>query len=289
MAKRTVRDVNWAGKRALVRVDFNVPFERGTTRVSDDVRIRAALPTIQYLREQGAAVVLATHLGRPGGEPQPELELGPVAERLAELLGAPVTYVHDAVGDDALGHAQRLGPGDVLLLENVRFYAGEEANSDAFALALAHLADVYVNDAFGTAHRAHASTEGVAHHLVGGEELAVEVVEHGSLRAALGVGGEPEEERAATDERLVVGGDAARDALHQRVEDLRLAAGPLHEGTGGGACGLGHDGLGRGFARRAVCGAVRRAVCGVGRTGCSRGAGRGRDRTGPSVRGVPRL
>ena len=165
MAKRTVRDVDWAGKRALVRVDFNVPFEHGTARVSDDVRIRAALPTIQYLREQGAAVVLATHLGRPGGKPRPELELGPVAERLAELLRAPVTYVHDAVGDVALGHAERLGPSDVLLLENVRFYAGEETNSGAFALALAHLADTYVNDAFGTAHRAHASTEGVAHHL----------------------------------------------------------------------------------------------------------------------------
>ncbi len=165
MAKQTVRDVDWAGKRALVRVDFNVPFERGTTRISDDVRIRAALPTIEHLRQQGAAVVLATHLGRPGGEAKPELALGPIAERLAELLEAPVTYVHDAVGDGALEHAQRLGPGAVLLLENVRFYTGEEANSDAFALALARLADIYVNDAFGTAHRAHASTEGVAHHL----------------------------------------------------------------------------------------------------------------------------
>ena len=165
MAKKSVRDVAWEGKRALVRVDFNVPFERGGARISDDARIRAALPTIEHLRGQGAAVILATHLGRPKGQPDPALELGPIAERLCELLGAPITYVHDAAGADARARADALNPGDVLLLENIRFYPGEEANSDAFAAALAQLADAYVNDAFGTAHRAHASTERVAAHL----------------------------------------------------------------------------------------------------------------------------
>jgi phosphoglycerate kinase len=165
MAKKTVRDIDWKGKRALVRVDFNVPFERGSTRISDDIRIREALPTIAHLREQGAAVVLCTHLGRPGGERNPDMELGPVAERLSELLAAPVTYVHDAPGPEALAAAQALGAGEVLLLENIRFWPGEEANDADFARSLAGLADAYVNDAFGTAHRAHASTEGVAHHL----------------------------------------------------------------------------------------------------------------------------
>ncbi len=165
MAKQTVRDVAWQGQRALVRVDFNVPFERGTTTISDDVRIREALPTIQYLRQAGAQVILCTHLGRPGGKPSPELELGPIAERLAELLEAPVTYVHDAVGEEARKKVDQMKVGDVLLLENIRFWPGEEANDPDFAKALASLADVYVNDAFGTAHRAHASTEGVAHYL----------------------------------------------------------------------------------------------------------------------------
>ena len=163
--KQTVRNLDWRGKRALVRVDFNVPFERGTTRISDDTRIREALPTINYLREQGASVVLCTHLGRPGGEPNVEFELGPVAERLAQLLSAPVDYVHDAPGPSAAGKARELRPGGVLLLENIRFWPGEEANDETFARSLAALGDVYVNDAFGTAHRAHASTEGVAHYL----------------------------------------------------------------------------------------------------------------------------
>ena len=162
MTKMTVRDVDWSGKRALVRVDFNVPFERGTTRISDDIRIREALPTITHLRESGASVVLCTHLGRPGGKPNAEFELGPVAERLSELLGAPAAYVHDAPGEEARDAAAALAPAGVLLLENVRFWPGEEANDPEFAAALAALADVYVNDAFGTAHRAHASTEGVA-------------------------------------------------------------------------------------------------------------------------------
>ena len=162
MTKMTVRDIDWRGKRALVRVDFNVPYERGTTRISDDIRIREALPTIRHLRDAGASVVLCTHLGRPGGKASPDLELGPIAERLSELLGAPAAYVHDAPGDEARQAANALGPGDVLLIENVRFWPGEEENDPEFAAALAALADAYVNDAFGTAHRAHASTEGVA-------------------------------------------------------------------------------------------------------------------------------
>ncbi len=162
MAKRTVRDVAWQGKRALVRVDFNVPLDAAGA-ISDDARIREVLPTIAYIREGGASVVLGTHLGRPGGKRADGLELAPIAKRFAELLGAPVEYVHDAPGDLATERAATLQAGDVLLLENLRFWPGEEANDPVFARALAALADVYVNDAFGTAHRAHASTEGVAH------------------------------------------------------------------------------------------------------------------------------
>ena len=162
MAKRTVRDVDWRGKRALVRVDFNVPFDAAGA-ISDDARIREALPTIAHLREGGASVALGTHLGRPGGKRAGDLELAPIAERLAELLGAPVEYVHDATGGLARERSSTLEAGDVLLLENLRFWPGEEANDPAFAQGLADLADIYVNDAFGTAHRAHASTEGVAH------------------------------------------------------------------------------------------------------------------------------
>ena len=167
MPKQTVRDVEWSGKRALVRVDFNVPFEREPgesqrARISDDIRIREALPTINYLREQGAGVLLCTHLGRPGGHVDPSLELTPIAARLADLLGTPVSYVHDAPGEAARHAAGELRAGEVAILENIRFWPGEEANDPDFARALADLADAYVNDAFGTAHRAHASTAGVA-------------------------------------------------------------------------------------------------------------------------------
>ena len=174
MAKQTVRDIDWAGKRAFVRVDFNVPLERGTTRISDDIRIREAIPTINHLRENGAGVVLATHLGRPGGKPNDELLLTSIAERLASLLSATVDYVHDAPGGEALAKAQVLEAGQVLLVENIRFWEGEEANDPAFAQAIGRLGDVYVNDAFGTAHRAHASTEGVAHVLPGVAGLLME-------------------------------------------------------------------------------------------------------------------
>ena len=163
MTKQTVRDVAVAGRRVLVRVDFNVPLQGG--RVADDTRLRAALPTIRYLAEQDARVLLCSHLGRPAGGPDPRYSLAPVAARLGELLGRPVPLIADCVGPAAEAAARELQPGRVVLLENVRFHPEEERNDAAFAQRLAALADVYVNDAFGTAHRAHASTAGVAQHL----------------------------------------------------------------------------------------------------------------------------
>ena len=157
----TVRDVEWSGHTALVRVDFNVPLKDGA--VADDTRVRAALPTIQYLREHGARVVLLSHLGRPDGKPNPKYSLKPVAERLGELLEAPCPFGADCVGPPAEAAVKMIGPGEVVLLENVRFHPEEEANDPGFAKQLAALGTTFVNDAFGTAHRAHASTEGVAH------------------------------------------------------------------------------------------------------------------------------
>ena len=161
--KRSLTDYPLAGKRVLVRVDFNVPLEDG--RVVDDTRIRAALPTITYLLDKGCSIVLASHLGRPKGQVAADLRMAPVATRLAELLGRPVATADDCVGPAVEKAAAALAPGDVLLLENLRFHAEETGNDAAFAGRLAGLADVYVNDAFGTAHRAHASTEGVTHYL----------------------------------------------------------------------------------------------------------------------------
>ncbi len=162
MRKKTLRDVDVAGKRVLVRVDYNVPLDAASGRILDDKRIRATLPTLDYLRLAGAKVVLVSHLGRPKGERATGLSLGPVAERLSELMGEPVQTADDCVGAAVQEEAAALAEGEVLLLENVRFHAEEEANEAEFAKALASLCDVYVNDAFGTAHRAHASTEGVA-------------------------------------------------------------------------------------------------------------------------------
>lgn len=163
MNKKTVRDVDVRGKRVLVRVDFNVPLQDG--KVTDDTRIRAALPTIQYLLDQGARVILMSHLGRPKGGPDPKYSLKPAAERLGELLNRPVRMAPDCVGPVVEAMVAELQPGDVLLLENTRFYPGEEKNDLSLAQQLAKLGDLYVNDAFGSAHRAHASTEGVAHFL----------------------------------------------------------------------------------------------------------------------------
>jgi phosphoglycerate kinase len=160
VAKKTIRDVNLVGKRVIVRVDFNVPLDAG--RVTDDTRIRAALPTIRYLLDQHASVILMSHLGRPRGKVVEELRLDPVASRLQELLGRTVTKLDDCVGPQVSGAVHELEPGGVLLLENLRFHPGEQSNDPTFAHELAKLADVFVNDAFGAAHRAHASTSGIA-------------------------------------------------------------------------------------------------------------------------------
>jgi phosphoglycerate kinase len=180
--KQSVRDIDVKGKRALVRVDFNVPFDRHGG-IADDSRIRAAIPTIEYLRENGASVIIATHLGRPDGKVVENLRLTPIAERLASLMGTNVKTAPDCVGPEVEAVAKALKPGDVLMLENVRFHAEEEQNDDAFAKQLASLAGVYVNDAFGTAHRAHASTAGVARYLpaVAGFLMLKEIEELGNV------------------------------------------------------------------------------------------------------------
>lgn len=161
MAKRSVRALDVANKRVLVRVDFNVPLENG--RVSDDTRIREALPTIQYLIDRGAKIILCSHLGRPKGQVVESMRLTPVARRLTELLGRPVQMAPDCVGPEVEAAVALMQPGDLYLLENLRFHPEEEQNDPDFARRLAALADIYINDAFGAAHRAHASTEGVAH------------------------------------------------------------------------------------------------------------------------------
>ncbi|MBI4299469.1 MAG: phosphoglycerate kinase [Chloroflexi bacterium] len=165
MKKKTIADVDVHRKRVLVRVDFNVPFEEGTARISDDTRIRAVLPTIRHLIANQARTILCSHLGRPQGQVVEKMRLAPVARRLGEILGSPVFYVQDCVGPTVEKAAIELQPGEVLLLENLRFHPEEEANDTSFAKTLSSLADIYVNDAFGTAHRAHASTVGVANYL----------------------------------------------------------------------------------------------------------------------------
>ncbi len=166
MNKKTIRDIDVAGKRVLVRVDFNVPLD-AERHITDDTRIKAALPTINYLLDAGAAVILMSHLGRPDGKVVDKLRLAPVAQRLSELLGKPVQTATDCIGPEVEAQAKALQPGQVLLLENLRFHKEEEKNDPEFARQLASLGDLYVNDAFGTAHRAHASTEGVTHTLPG--------------------------------------------------------------------------------------------------------------------------
>jgi phosphoglycerate kinase len=167
MAKLSVRELEVKGRRVLVRVDFNVPTEEvdGRVRITDDTRIRESLPTINLLRERGAKVVLLAHFGRPKGKPNPKYSLRPVAEHLSGLIGIPVGFSSEVIGPEAVSATVRLPEGGVLLIENVRFYEQEEANDPEFAQQLARLGDVYVNDAFGAAHRAHASTAGVAQYL----------------------------------------------------------------------------------------------------------------------------
>src|SRR5438552_12657928 len=163
MPKLSIRDLDLKGKRVFIRVDFNVPLAPGGQEITSDQRIEAPLPTIHSALDHGAGVVLASHLGRPKGKPNPELSLKPVARRLEPLLGRPVKMAPDCVGPEV--EAMKPAPGEVLLLENLRFHPEEEKNDPEFARKLAALADLYVNDAFGSAHRAHASTEGITHYL----------------------------------------------------------------------------------------------------------------------------
>lgn len=163
MRKKSIKDLDVQGKKVFCRVDFNVPMNDGT--IADDTRIRAALPTIRHLVDQGAIVILASHMGRPKGNVVEELRLAPVAKKLEELVGKNVRYSEEVIGEDVKKQISELKEGDILLLENVRFHPGEEKNDEELAKAFAGLADIYVNDAFGTAHRAHVSTEGVAKHL----------------------------------------------------------------------------------------------------------------------------
>ncbi|HKJ85533.1 MAG TPA: phosphoglycerate kinase, partial [Spirochaetia bacterium] len=172
MALKTVRDLDLSGKTVLVRVDYNVPIKNGA--VSDATRIEASLPTLKYILDQGASLVLMSHLGRPKGSPSPEFSLRPVSGKLSDLIGRPVAFADDCIGDEVAAAASNLRSGEILMLENVRFHAEETKNDAAFAKKLASIADIYVNDAFGSAHRAHASTEGVAHYLPSAAGLLIE-------------------------------------------------------------------------------------------------------------------
>ena len=233
IGKQTVRDINVQGERVLLRADLNVPLENGA--VADDTRIRESLPTIQYLTQGGASVLVCSHLGRPKGERNADLSLAPVGERLAELLGQPVAFAEDCIGPPAVEVAQSLGAGEVALLENLRFHPGEEANDRVFAAVLGTLATVYVNDAFGAAHRAHASTVGVANLLPGvaGLLLEKEVRYLGSLVAdpprpfaAIVGGAKVSTKIAAIDhllpklDRLLVGGGMANTFLKAKGVDV---------------------------------------------------------------------
>lgn len=210
MNKKTLRDIDVAGKRVLVRVDFNVPLD-ANLHITDDSRIVAALPTIEYLLDNGASAILMSHLGRPKGKVVEAMRLTPIATRLSEKLKRPIETTDDAIGPDAVTKAQALQPGQVLLLENLRFHEEEEKNDPAFAAQLAALGDLYVNDAFGTAHRAHASTEGVTHTLPGVSGFLVEkelkflgsALEHPTRAFAAIVGGAKVSDKIAVLERLI--------------------------------------------------------------------------------------
>ena len=164
-SKKTVKDIDVAGKKVLLRCDFNVPRDKSTNEITDDKRISAAIPTIEYLLSQGAAVIACSHMGRPKGEWKPELSMAPVGERLGSLLGKPVKVAKDVVGESAAAMAAGLKGGEIMLLENLRYHDEETKNDPEFAKKLADMAEIFVSDAFGTVHRAHASTEGVSHYL----------------------------------------------------------------------------------------------------------------------------
>lgn len=219
--KKTVRDIEVRGKRVFVRVDFNVPLDHG--RITDDQRIRASLPTIQYLLDHGAMVILASHLGRPKG-PDDSLRMDPIAARLSELLHRPVKKADDCVGPVVEDQVFSMRPGDVVLLENLRFHRDEEANEPVFAHALARLADVYVNDAFGTAHRAHASTVGITQYLpaVAGLLMERELTFLGKVL-----------EHPAKPLVVILGGKKVEDKIGVIRNLLRLATTML---IGGGMC-----------------------------------------------------
>lgn len=215
MNKKTVRDIDVAGKRVLVRVDFNVPLDE-QRQITDDARIVAALPTIEYLLRHGAAVILMSHLGRPDGQVAEKLRLTPVAERLSTLLHTIVQTVPDCIGPQVEAVAKALQPGQILLLENLRFHKEEEKNNPEFARQLASLSQVYVNDAFGTAHRAHASTEGVTHYLPGVAGFLIEkeinflgsALEHPKRPFTAVVGGAKVSDKIKVLERLLSIADA---------------------------------------------------------------------------------
>ena len=240
--KKTVRDIDLAGKTILVRVDYNVPFDPGTTDISDDGRIRASLPTICYLLEQRCVVLLCSHLGRPGGKVVEDLRMGPVAQRLSQLLGTQVAQASDCVGPVARMAVEALKPGSILMLENLRFNPGEEANDPEFASALAALAEIYVDDAFGTAHRAHASTEGVTRLLpsVAGFLMARELdmlgraLESPKRPFAAILGGAKVSDKMAVIENLagrvdilIIGGGMAATFL--KAEGLEVGESPVEE------------------------------------------------------------
>ena len=220
--KKTIRNINLVGKTVLVRVDYNVPFRPGTTQISDDSRIQATLPTLRYLMERQCRVVLVSHMGRPNGQAVEELRMKPVTERLSKLLGVNVVQAPGCIGPEVTRAILALTPGGVAMLENIRFMPGEERNDPKLAAELASLADVYVNDAFGTAHRAHASTEGVAHKLPAVAGLLMEL-ELQMLGAAL-----DSPKRPFT---AIVGGakvsdkSAVLDRLAQKVDAILIGGG----------------------------------------------------------------
>jgi phosphoglycerate kinase len=234
MNKKTIRDIDVADKRVLVRVDFNVPMD-AQRHITDDTRIRAALPTIRSLLDKGAAVILMSHLGRPKGEVNTQYSLAPAAQRLSDLLGRTVQMAPDCVGPQVEAQAQALRPGQVLMLENLRFHKEEEKNDAAFARQLASLADVYVNDAFGSAHRAHASTEGVTHALPGVAGLLMEkeinylgsALEHPRRPFVSIVGGAKVSDKIMVLERLIgmvdtllIGGGMANTFLKAQGDEI---------------------------------------------------------------------